>query len=85
MMVALAGLLLPTVMLSGFIFPISSMPQLLQWFSAIIPARWFLVIVRSIMLKDSGLFFIWKETLILFLMTVGFITLGVKAFKVRLE
>src|SRR5699024_4467428 len=85
MMVALAGLLLPTVLLSGFIFPIDSMPVALQWFSNIIPARWFLVIVRSIMLKDSGLLFLWKETLILFLMMAGFIVMGVKAFKVRLE
>lgn len=85
MMVSLAGLLLPTVLLSGFIFPISSMPLVLQWISNIIPARWFLVIVRSIMLKDSGLLFIWKETLILVVMTVGFIVLSVKSFKVRLQ
>ncbi|HET6527537.1 MAG TPA: ABC transporter permease [Balneolaceae bacterium] len=85
MMVALAGLLLPTVLLSGFIFPISSMPQILQWISNLIPARWFLVIVRSIMLKDAGLFFLWKETLILAVMTAGFIALSVKSFKVRLE
>lgn len=85
MMASLAGLLLPTVMLSGFIFPISSMPLLLQWISNIIPARWFLVIVRSIMLKDSGLLFIWKETLILLVMTLGFIGLSIKKFKVRLE
>lgn len=85
MMVALAGLLLPTVLLSGFIFPISSMPLPLQWFSNIIPARWFLVIVRSIMLKDSSLILLWKETLILLVMTLGFITLSVKSFKVRLQ
>jgi len=85
MMVSLAGLLLPTVLLSGFIFPISSMPDPLQWISNLIPARWFLVIVRSIMLKDSGLLFIWKETLILLVMTLGFIALSVKNFKVRLE
>lgn len=85
MMVALAGLLLPTVLLSGFIFPISSMPVPLQLISNIIPARWYLVIVRSIMLKDSGLLFLWKETLILVVMTVGFIALSVKSFKVRLQ
>ncbi|SMO77146.1 ABC transporter permease [Fodinibius sediminis] len=85
MMVSLAGLLLPTVLLSGFIFPISSMPQPLQWLSHIIPARWFLVIVRSIMLKDSGLLFLWKETLVLVVMTLGFIALGIKSFKIRLE
>lgn len=85
MMASLAGLLLPTVLLSGFIFPISSMPWPLQAISHIIPARWFLVIVRSIMLKGSGLLLIWKETLILVVMTLGFIALSVKNFKVRLE
>ena len=85
MMASLAGLLLPTVLLSGFIFPISSMPLILQWISNLIPARWFLIIVRSIMLKDSSLLFIWKETLILGVMTIGFIALSVKNFKVRLE
>lgn len=85
MMVSLAGLLLPTVLLSGFIFPISSMPVPLQLISNIIPARWYLIIVRSIMLKDSGLLFIWKETLILVVMTLGFILLSVKSFKVRLQ
>lgn len=85
MMASLAGLLLPTVLLSGFIFPISSMPAPLQWFSDIIPAKWFLVIVRSIMLKDSGLLLIWKETLVLLLMTVALIVLSTRSFKERLE
>ncbi|WP_350356564.1 ABC transporter permease [Fodinibius halophilus] len=85
MMVSLAGLLLPTVLLSGFIFPISSMPVFLQVISNIIPARWFLVIVRSIMLKDVGLLMIWKETAILGGMTLLFIVLSIKSFKERLE
>lgn len=85
MMVSLAGLLLPTVLLSGFIFPISSMPWILQVISDVIPARWFLVIVRSIMLKDANLLFLWKETAILAGMMVLFVGLSVKNFKVRLE
>lgn len=85
MMVSLAGLLLPTVLLSGFIFPISSMPGVLQVLSDFIPARWFLIIVRSIMLKGSGLVHVWQETLILAGMTIFFIGLSVKSFKVRLE
>ncbi len=85
MMVSLAGLLLPTVLLSGFIFPISSMPVFLQVISNIIPARWFLVIVRSIMLKDVGLLMIWKETAILGGMTLLFIVLSIKSFNERLQ
>lgn len=85
MMVSLAGLLLPTVLLSGFIFPISSMPVALQVLSNVIPARWFLVIVRSIMLKDANLLFLWKETIILLGMMVLFVGISIKNFKVRLE
>jgi ABC-2 type transport system permease protein len=85
MMVSLAGLLLPTVLLSGFIFPVSSMPLLLQWLSHTIPAKWFLIIVRGIMLKGSEFVFIWKETLILTAITVLFMALSMKKFKVRLQ
>ncbi len=85
LMVALAGLLLPTVLLSGFIFPVASMPVPLQIFSNIIPAKWFLVIVRGIMLKGSGISLVWKETLVLVGMTLLLITLSLKKFKVRLQ
>lgn len=85
MMVSLAGLLLPTVLLSGFIFPISSMPEILQWLSNLIPARWFLVVVRSAMLKDAGLMMLWKETLILVFMMAAFVGLSIANFKSRLE
>jgi ABC-2 type transport system permease protein len=85
MMMALAGLLLPTVLLSGFIFPVQSMPVPLQVVSHAIPAKWFLVIVRSIMLKGSGIVFLWKETLILVIITIFFMALSLKRFKVRLQ
>jgi ABC-2 type transport system permease protein len=54
--------LLPNMMLSGFIFPISSMPQVIQWLTYLIPMRYFLVIIRSIFLKGSGLFDLLPET-----------------------
>lgn len=85
MMVSLAGLLLPTVLLSGFIFPVSSMPELLQLISHAIPAKWFLIIVRNIMLKGSGFLFVWKETLILAVITLVFMGLSLQKFKVRLQ
>lgn len=85
MMVSLAGLLLPTVLLSGFIFPISSMPEILQWISHIIPAKWFLIIVRSIMLKGGGISVLWFQTVILVLITLLFMGLSMKRFKVRLQ
>ena len=84
-MISLAGLMMPTILLSGFIFPVENMPKLLQWLSNIIPARWFIIIIKNIMLKGSGLQYIWKETLIIIIMLVIFIGLSVKNFKVRLE
>jgi len=85
MFMSLLGLMLPTILLSGFIFPIENMPKVLQWFSAIMPPRWFIVIVKNIMLKGSGFAFIWKETLILFGMTLFFILAAVKKFQIRLK
>ncbi|MCK0129997.1 ABC transporter permease [Flavobacteriaceae bacterium F08102] len=84
MMISLMGLMLPVILLSGFIFPISSMPFPLQVISNIIPAKWFIIIIKGIMLKGVGLQFIWKETLILLGMTIFFIALSVKKYKIRL-
>jgi len=85
MMISLMGLMLPVILLSGFIFPISSMPVILQVISNIIPAKWFIIIIKGIMLKGVGLTFIWKETLILIGMTIFFIGLSTKKYKIRLE
>lgn len=84
-MISLAGLLLPTVILSGFIFPISSMPLPLQYLSHLVPAKWFLLIVRDIMLKGVGLAYFWQETLILVGMTLVLMAASIRNFKVRLE
>ncbi|WP_158840341.1 ABC transporter permease [Polaribacter sp. L3A8] len=85
MMISLMGLMLPVILLSGFIFPITSMPLPLQIISNIIPAKWFIIIIKGIMLKGVGIEYVWKETLILLGMTVFFIALSVKKYKIRLE
>jgi ABC-2 type transport system permease protein len=85
MMIALAGLMLPVIILSGFIFPITSMPWPLQVLSNIVPAKWFLIIVKGIMLKGIGIDYLWKETLILAGMTLFFVSVSVKKLKIRLE
>ncbi|MGV6845316.1 MAG: ABC transporter permease [Lutibacter sp.] len=85
MMISLMALMLPTILLSGFIFPISSMPVILQVISNIIPAKWFLIILKGIMLKGVSFGAIWKETLILLIMTLFFIGLSIKKYKIRLE
>jgi ABC-2 type transport system permease protein len=85
MFISMVALMLPTIILSGFIFPIDNMPKLLQYLSAIMPPRWFIEIVRSIMLKGVGMAYIWQETLIIFGMMIVFIGVSVKKFKIRLE
>ncbi|MEP2511071.1 MAG: ABC transporter permease [Reichenbachiella sp.] len=85
MMVSLMGLMLPTILLSGFIFPISSMPVPLQVISNIIPAKWFIVLLKGIMLKGVGIVYLWKETLLLFGMALFFIVVSVRKYKIRLE
>ena len=85
MLISLMGLMLPTILLSGFIFPISSMPLILQYISDVIPAKWFIIIIKSIMLKGVGLQAILAETGILILFSVILTLLTVKKFKIRLE
>jgi ABC-2 type transport system permease protein len=85
MFISLIGLLLPTMLLSGFIFPIENMPLVLQWLAAIMPPKYFIIMIKDIMLKGVGLAFIWKEVLFMFAFTVFFIVLSVKKFKMRLE
>jgi ABC-2 type transport system permease protein len=84
MMLSMFALMLPTILLSGFIFPVENMPDILQWLSALMPPRWFIQIIKSIMLKGTGLAYFWKETLILIAMTIVFILVSVKKFKIRL-
>ena len=85
MMAALLGTMLPNVLLSGFIFPVESMPWLLRMLSNIVPGRWFVAIARGIMLKGVGLAYVWRETLILAVMAAVLLTASVHSFKERLE
>lgn len=85
MMISMFALMLPTMLLSGFIFPVENMPVILQYFSDLIPAKYFIIIIKNIMVKGTGLSYVWKETLIITVMTVLFIFISVKRFKTRLE
>ena len=85
MIVSLIGLMLPVVMLSGYAFPIANMPVILQVLSNIVPAKWYIIIVKGVMIKGLGVFGVWKETLVLIAMTLFFIALSIKRFKIRLQ
>jgi ABC-2 type transport system permease protein len=84
MFISLTGMFLPTVMLSGFMFPIENMPLPLRLVSNIVPAKWFYNIVRSVMIKGLSFGNVWKETLILAGMTILLLAFSLKKFKIRL-
>ena len=78
-------LLLPVVMLSGMIFPVENMPAILQWVSAILPARWYIAAVKKIMIEGLPIYYALKELLILCGMAVVLITASLKKFNYRLQ
>ncbi|MEJ7646953.1 MAG: ABC transporter permease [Chryseolinea sp.] len=84
MLISLMGMMLPTILFSGFMFPIENMPIALQLISNIVPAKWFYIIVKSIMIKGQGFSGIWQETLVLAGMTLILLALSLRTFKIRL-
>jgi len=84
MLISLMGMLMPTMMFSGFMFPIENMPVPLQLISNIIPSKWYYIIVKSIMIKGLGIEAIWKETLILVGMSSFLFIISLRSFKIRL-
>jgi ABC-2 type transport system permease protein len=85
MLGALVGTLMPTALLSGMIFPIGSMPGWLQPVTNVVPARWFIVIARGIMLKGAGLTHLWHETLVLAGMALLLLVAATRSFHARLD
>ena len=84
MLISLMGMMLPTIIFSGFMFPVENMPAPLQLISNVVPSKWYYIIVKSIMIKGLGFSYIWKETLILAGITLFFLTISLKNFKIRL-
>lgn len=85
MLVSMMAMMLPTLILTGFMFPLENMPWIFQAISHVIPSRYYYIIVKAVMLKGLGFPYIWKETLILFLMTIVLLGLALKNFKIRLS
>ena len=85
MMLALVITILPSIILSGFMFPIRSMPIALRYLSHIVPAKYFLVIIRGIILKGNGFEQLWPQTLFLLILGTLLLFASVKRFKLRLE
>lgn len=85
MMMAMTATLLPTIMLSGLIFPIASMPEILQYFTYIVPARFYLLIVRGILLKGSSFMQLLAPSVILAFMSLFLLTVAARKFSLNLE
>ena len=84
MLISLVVLMLPTILLSGFIFPVENMPWILQILCYCMPPKYYITIIKSIMLQGNGIEYVWRETLILAGFTSLFLTLSIKKFNVRL-
>ncbi len=84
MLASMMGMMLPTILLSGFMFPIENLPVPMQVISNALPARWFFVIVKGVMIKGLGLAGVMRETLILIGMALFFLMVGIARFKERL-
>jgi ABC-2 type transport system permease protein len=85
MMGSLMGMMLPTMLLTGFLFPIENMPLVLRVLSNLVPSRWYFIIVKRVMLKGLGFSSVWKETLILTGMCTFLFAISLRNFKIRLQ
>jgi ABC-2 type transport system permease protein len=85
MMTAIFFMMMPMMYLSGFVFPVENMPKVLQYISLCIPMRYYLVIVRSIILKGVGLSTLWVEALMLLFMGVAILVASVLRFRKKLD
>jgi ABC-2 type transport system permease protein len=85
MLVSGMGLMMPIMLLSGMVFPIESMPEILQWISAIVPARWYIEAVKKLMIQGVEVQYVIKEISIITLMAVTLMIISLKKFKTRLS
>ncbi|MBQ7822974.1 MAG: ABC transporter permease [Bacteroidaceae bacterium] len=85
MLISAVVLMLPVVLLSGMVFPIGNMPDVLQWLSNIVPAKWYIAAVRDVMIKGLGVEAVALDITVLAVMVIFLTTVSVKRFKVRME
>ena len=85
LLVSAMVLLLPTVMLSGMLFPVESMPRILQWVSAVIPPRYYIQAMRKLMIMGVGIGEVWQEVAVLTGMTILLLAVSLKKFNKRLS
>lgn len=85
MLISMMGMMLPTIIFTGFIFPVENMPLIFQAISHVIPSRYYYIIIKAVMLKGLDFTYVWKETMILAGMAVFLLAVALKNFKTRLS
>ncbi|MFY0255456.1 ABC transporter permease [Chitinophaga sp. 30R24] len=85
LLLSMMGMMIPTIIFTGFIFPLENMPLPFQFISNLIPSRWYFLIIKAVMLKGLGFSYVWKETLVLLGMTIILLGVALKNFKTRLS
>lgn len=78
-------LIMPSTMLSGMIYPIESMPTVIQYISTIVPTRWYVSAIKKVMIMGVGVNMIYEELIIILGMTLLFLGIALKKFKIRLS
>ena len=78
-------LIMPSTMLSGMIYPIESMPTVIQYISTIVPTRWYVSAIKKVMIMGVGVNMIYEELIIMLGMTLLFLGIALKKFKIRLS
>jgi ABC-2 type transport system permease protein len=85
LLISMMGMMLPTIIFTGFLFPLENMPWIFQVIANVVPSKWYFIIIKSVMLKGLGFKYVWKETLILIGMTGMLLVIALKNFKIRLQ
>lgn len=85
MLISIVAIMLPILIFTGFLFPLENMPLIFQWIANILPARWYFLIIQSVMLKGLGIADVWMELCILLGMMVVLLAISLRKFNIRLE
>ena len=84
MLVSMMGMMLPTLLFTGFMFPLENLPGPLRLVPNLLPAHWYYLIVKAVMLKGLGFGAVWRETLVLLGMSVALLDISLRTFNIRL-
>lgn len=84
MLISMLGMMLPTMLFTGFMFPLENMPWIFRVISHAVPSRYYYDITKAVMLKGLGFRYVWQETAVLFGMATLLLGVALKTFKTRL-